>query len=167
MWPSLPALPSTPRAGFPGLLSSPSCLAFCEASYLASRSFIWASGALLSMAFCKASASGLGWPKKPTDRGRRRCYCRRRFGRHRDCGCGRTSCPCRCRSRHHAAHPYFLDQRLDGVPVGVVGKAKLIPNAIHHALLHLRRVKIAAATAATAAAAAIAAATAVLRGNRA
>ena len=67
----------------------------------------------------------------------------------------------------HAAHAaaetdipprvhHFLDQWLNGVPVGVVGIAELIPNPVHHPLLHLGGIEV-ASTAATARAAAVAA----------
>jgi hypothetical protein len=45
---------------------------------------------------------------------------------------------------------YLLHEGLDCRPVGVVGKCQLIPDVVHHALLELRGVKVAAATALTA-----------------
>ena len=40
---------------------------------------------------------------------------------------------------------HFLNERLDGAPIGVVGKAELVTDAIHHALLELSRIEIAPA----------------------
>ncbi|MGD0745684.1 MAG: hypothetical protein ABSA45_11070 [Verrucomicrobiota bacterium] len=57
----------------------------------------------------------------------------------------------------HAAHisggtlgvHHFLDEWLDRAPVGVVGDAELILDALHYTLLHLRRIEIAASSATT------------------
>jgi hypothetical protein len=37
-----------------------------------------------------------------------------------------------------------LDQRLDSAPVGIIGEIQLGADVIHYALLHLRRIEIAA-----------------------
>ena len=84
--------------------TSLACLAFCEAWYFASAAFICAVGALSSMAFCRASASGLGVPPKPPRRPppllALRRYCRR--------GCrGQTAGPCRRRTTSRRASITF------------------------------------------------------------
>jgi hypothetical protein len=61
-----------------------------------------------------------------------------------------------------------LDQRLDRVPIGVVGKTEIIFDAIQHELLALRGIHIAESTtaaAATKSASTAAATTAILSGN--
>jgi hypothetical protein len=70
--------------------------------------------------------------------------------------------PASARTRGHLGIRDFLNQRLNRIPVGVVGHLKCLPVIVHHALLERSRVKVSAtATAATATATATATTTTI------